>query len=486
MLTESVVLALAGGAAGLYLAYAGTHAILLLAFRGAHYIPIDARPSVPALGFALLLSLATGIVFGIAPAWMASRSDPADALRGAGRSTVDRSSALQKSLVIVQVAFSIVLLIGSGLVTQSLRNLEHQDFGFVTEGRLIVNIDPSLAGYTPDKLYGLYQRLQDTLPRIPGVLTASLSGYSPLGGNNWNERVFIEGKPPDYRWTAPSWDRVGPHYFETIGTRLRQGRTINERDTPAGRHVAVINETFARRFFPNQSPIGQHFGMGDASHSGDYEIVGIVEDAKYQDARAPAYATFFLPLLQTPSGEQLRGWVGAIELHVTGKPENLESAVRKTLADLDPNLTVLDTASFGEQVARNFNQERLIARLAELFGILALVLACVGLYGVTAYAVARRTNEIGIRMALGADRRNVLGLVLRSALAQLGLGLAIGIPLALAGGRVLASQLYGVKSYDPSILALAAVILAACALFAASVPAQHASKVDPLVALRYE
>jgi ABC-type antimicrobial peptide transport system permease subunit len=178
--------------------------------------------------------------------------------------------------------------------------------------------------------------------------------------------------------------------------------------------------------------------------------------------------------------------VGAIELHVTGKPENLESAVRKTLADVDPNLTVLDTASFGEQVARNFNQERLIARLAELFGILALVLACVGLYGVTAYAVARRTNEIGIRMALGADRRNVLGLVLRSALAQLGLGLAIGIPVALAGGRVLAGQLYGVKSYDPSILALSAVILAACALFAASVPAQHASKVDPLVALRYE
>jgi len=486
MLTESVLLALAGGAAGLYLAYAGTHAILLLAFRGAHYIPIDARPTVPALGFALLLSLATGIVFGIAPAWMASRSDPADALRGAGRSTGDRSSVLQKSLVIVQVAFSIVLLIGSGLVTQSLRNLEHQDFGFVTEGRLIVNIDPSLAGYTPDKLHGLYQRLQDALPRIPGVLTASLSGYSPLGGNNWNERVFIEGKPPDYRWTAPSWDRVGPHYFETIGTRLRQGRTINESDTPAGRHVAVINETFARRFFPNQNPIGQHFGMGDASHSGDYEIVGIVEDAKYQDTRAPAYATFFLPLLQTPSGEQLRGWVGAIELHVAGKPENLESAVRKTLADVDPNLTVLDTASFGEQVARNFNQERLIARLAELFGILALVLACVGLYGVTAYAVARRTNEIGIRMALGADRRNVLGLVLRSALAQLGLGLAIGIPVALAGGRVLAGQLYGVKSYDPSILALAAVILAACALFAASVPAQHATKVDPLVALRYE
>jgi predicted permease len=487
MLTESVLLALVGGAAGLYVAYVGTHAILLLAFRGAHHIPIEARPSVAVLGFALLLSLATGIVFGIARAWMSSQSYPADALRGAGRSTGDRSSVAQKSLVIVQVAFSIVLLVGAGLVTQSLRNLERQDFGFVTEGRLIVNIAPSLAGYTPDKLDGLYQRLEDTLPQIPSVLNASLSWYSPLGGNNANERVYIQGKPPDYGWTAPSWDRVGPHYFETIGTRLLRGRVIDEHDMPAARHVAVINETFAHRFFPNHDdPIGQHFGMGDASHSGDYEIVGIVEDAKYQDTRGPAYATFFLPLLQAPPGEPVRGWVGAIELHVAGKPENIESAVRKTLADVDPNLSVLDMVSFGEQVARNFNQERLIARLAELFGVLALVLACVGLYGVTAYAVARRTNEIGIRMALGADRRNILGLVLRSALVQLGAGLAIGIPIALAGGRVLAGQLYSVKSYDPLILGLAAVILAACALSAASVPAQHATKVDPLIALRYE
>src|SRR5207249_168256 len=379
------------------------------------------------------LSLVTGIVFGIAPAWTASQSSPIDALRGSGRSAGDRSSMLQKSLVIAQVAFSIVLLIAAGLVTQNLRNLEDQNFGFVTEGRLIVNIDPSLGGYTPDKLYGLYQRLQEKLPQIPGVLGASLSGYSPLGGNNWNEGVYIEGKPRDYRWTAPSWNRVGPHYFETIGTRLLQGRAIDERDTPAAPHVTVINETFARRFFPNENPIGQHFGKGDESHSGDYEIVGIVEDAKYQDTRGPAYATSFLPLLQAPSGEPVRGWVSAIELRVAGKPENIEPAVRKTLADIDPNLTVLKVMSFGEHVARNFNQERLIARLAELFGLLALILACVGLYGVTAYAVARRTNEIGLRMALGADRRSVLGLVLRAALTQLGLGLAIGIPAALAG-----------------------------------------------------
>jgi predicted permease len=486
MLAESLLLALAGGAAGLYVAYAGTRAILLLAFRGANYIPIEARPSLPVLGFAMFLSLLTGIVFGIAPAWIASRSDPTDALRGSGRSTGDRASILQKSLVITQVAFSIALLIAAGLVTQSLRNLEGQHFGFVTDGRLIVNIAPSLAGYTPDKLPRLYQRLEEVLPQISGVLSASLSWYSPLAGNNSNVGVYIEGKPLDYRWTAPSWDRVGPHYFETIGTRLLEGRAIDERDSSAAPHVVVINETFARRFFPNEDPIGQHLGMGDASHSGDYEIIGIVEDAKYQDARGPAYATFFLPLLQAPPGEPVRGWVGAIELHVAGRPENIESAVRKALAEADPNLPVLSMMSFGEQLARNFNQERLIARLTELFGGLALILACVGLYGVTAYAVARRTNEIGIRMALGADRGNVLGLVLRAALAQLGLGLAIGIPAALGGGYLLAHQLYGVRSYDPTILGAAALVLAACAIFAASVPARRATRVDPLVALRYE
>ncbi len=486
MLTESLLLAIAGGLAGLYVAYAGANAILLLAFRGAQHVPIDARPSLPVLSFALVVSLGTGLVFGIAPAWMASRCDPAGALRRAGRSGSDRFSTLQKLLLISQVAFSIVLLIGAGLVTQSLRNLEYQHFGFVTEGRLIVKVAPGLSGYTPDKLGGLYQRLEEKMPQIPGVLNASLSWYSPLGGDNANERVFIQGKAPDYRWTAPSWDRVGPHYFETIGTRLLRGRAIDKRDVPGAPNVAVINETFGRRFFPNENPIGQHFGMWDASHSGDYEIVGIVEDAKYQDTRGPAYATFFLPLLQAAPGDPFRGWVGAIELQVAGKPENLEPAVRKTLADIDPNLTVLSMMSFGEQVARNFNQERLIARLTELFGALALILACVGLYGVTAYGVARRTNEIGIRMALGADRRNVLGLVLRAALAQLGLGLAIGIPATLAGGNLLASQLYGVKSYDPVILGVAAVVLAGCAIVAAYFPARRATRVDPMVALRYE
>ncbi|MBZ5543132.1 MAG: ABC transporter permease [Acidobacteriia bacterium] len=486
MLTESVLLALLGGGAGLYLAYAGTRAILLVAFRGAHYVPISASPSPLVLAFAFLLSLVTGIVFGIAPAWIASHSDPADALRGAGRSTRDRSSLVRRSLVVLQVALSLVLLAAAGLLTKSLRNLHEQQFGFETQGRLIVKVDPALSGYTVARRVGLYRKLQQRLEQTPGVLSASLSGYSPMEGQNWNEDVYIEGRTPannSGRDQNSSLDRVGAHYFETIGTRLLRGRLIGDQDALGSLHEAVINRTFAQKFFPGEDPIGQHFGIGDPRHSGDYEIVGIVEDAKYQNAREPAYPTAFLPLLVTPSEA---ADIHDIELRVAGKPENLERAVRRAVSDIDPNLTVLDMMSFAEQVARNFNQDRLIARLTEFFGLLALVLACVGLYGLTAYSVARRTNEIGIRMTLGANRRNIAGLVLRGVFKQVILGLAIGMPVALVGGRLLSSELFGVKSHDPLILGLTAAILAACGLVAGFIPARRATKVDPLVALRYE
>ncbi len=490
IITESVLLAILGGVAGLFVAFAGTRTILALVFRGARYIPISPTPSLPVLGFAFLLSLVTGIVFGVAPAWVTSHSDPAEALRGAGRSTRDRSSLARKALVVVQVALSAILLTGAGLLTQTLRNLENQRLGFETQGRLVVRVNPALAGYKPEKLYGLYQQLQQRLPQIPGVISASYSLYSPMRGENWSDDIHIEAHLPDERIGA-SFDRVSPHYFETIGTRLLRGRVIGDEDTPTSRQVAVINETFARKFFPKEDPMGKHFGMGDASNSGDLEIVGIVADAKYQDAREPAYPTFFMPFLQMAKDPKLSFMIGShyiqdIELRVAGKPENLEATVRRTLANIDPNLTVLDMLSLSEQLDRNFNQDRRIARLTELFGLLALVLACVGLYGVTAYSVARRTSEIGIRMALGANRTNVLGLVLRGALLQLGLGLEVGMPVALAGGRLLSNQLYGVKSHDPAILGLAAVVLAACALVAGFVPARRAASIDPMRALRTE
>ncbi len=490
VLTESVLLAVIGGLAGLVVAFAGTRAILLLAFRGSHFVPINPTPSLPVLGFAFVLSLITGIVFGVAPAWITSHSDPAEALRGVGRSTRDRSLS-QKSLVILQISLSVVLLIGAGLVTQTLRKLENQNFGFETQGRLVVNVNPALSGYKLEKLYGLYQQLQERLPQIPGVLSASYSLYSPMSDSNWGDDISIEGHPAGGDLYA-SWDRIGAKYFETIGTRLLRGRTIGDEDTPTSQRVAVINETFARKFFPKEDPMGKHFGFGD-THVGDFEIVGIVEDTKYQDARGPAYPTFFLPFLQMTQDPNPKfpilaasHYIGSIELRVAGKPENLEASVRRTLADIDPNLIVLDVMSMREQLERNFNQETLIARLTELFGLLALILACVGLYGVTAYAVARRTNEIGIRMALGADRRNVVRMVLRGALWQLGIGLAIGIPAALAGSRLIANQLYGVKTYDPVILGLSVFVLAACALLAGFIPARRAASIEPMQALRAE
>ena len=488
VLTESILLALLGGIAGLVVAFAGTRAMLLLAFRGAHFVPIDPKPSLLVLGFAFALSLATGIVFGVAPAWITSHSDPAEALRGMGRTTRERSVA-QKSLVVLQISLSVVLLIGAGLVTQSLRRLEDQNFGFQTQGRLLVNVDPSLAGYRPEKLGGLYQQLRQRLPRIPGVLSASYSQYSPMGGNNWSGNIYIDGRPAG-NYNA-SFDRVGPRYFETIGTPLLRGRVIGEEDTPTSQQVAVINETFAQKFFPNEDPIGKRFGDGGPSRAADFEIIGIVGDAKYEDARESVYPTYFLPFLQRSSDPKLSWldpshYVGTIELLVAGKPENMEAAVRRTLAEIDPNLTVLDMLSMKEQVARNFNQETLIARLTELFGALALILACVGLYGVTAYAVARRTNEIGIRMALGADRQNVLRMVLRGALLQVGVGLAIGIPAALAASRLIANQLYGVKAYDPVILSLAVLVLTASALLAGFIPARRAASIEPMEALRTE
>ena len=322
------------------------------------------------------------------------------------------------------------------------------------------------------------------------MIDASYSIYSPLRHENWGLNIHIEGHPPDEQIDS-SFDRVGPHYFETIGTRMLRGRAITEQDTPTSRQVAVINQAFVRKFFPKEDPIGKHFGFGDSRNAGDLEIVGITEDAKYADAREPAYPMCFLPFLQLAKDPKLAfmmgsHYIGDIELRVSGKPQNLEANVRRTLAEIDSNLNVLDVLTLKEQVAQNFNQDRLIARLTELFGFLALILACVGLYGVTAYSVARRTSEIGIRMALGANRGNVLGLVLRGALLQLGLGLAVGIPAALAGGRLLSSQLYAVKSYDPLILALAAVVLGACALFAGFVPARRAASIDPMRALRTE
>ena len=495
LLTESVLLSCLGGFLGLVFAFLATRTILAIAFRGSDFIPIDAHPSMPVLLFSLLVSVLTGITFGVAPAWISSRSDPAEALRGAGRTTSHGATSSQKVLVIVQAALSLVLLTGAILLVQSLHKLEHQEFGFQTEHRYIVHVGHAFDGYSMERLEPAYRELRQRLNRIPGVITASYSIYSPMDGSNWSGPVYFQerghnaGAHGDYS----SWVRIGPDYFPTIGTRLIRGRSIGEQDTPTSPRIAVVNETFAKKFFPGQDPIGKRFGVVQTNASA-YEIVGVVEDTKYQDTHGPAYSTYFLPFLQmvhfdaaVDTADQTRSnRLRSIELHVAGTPENLESTVRQVLSQVDPEMTVIRMTSFGEQVSERMNQERLLARLTSLFGFLALSLAAIGLYGVTAYTVERRTREIGVRVAVGANRANVIAMVLRGAFRQVGIGLVIGLVLAVVAGRLIQSQLFEVTGDNPLALAAAALLLALFAVVAGVIPARRAASINPVSALRVE
>lgn len=496
-LTESVLLSLLGGAAGLGIAFAGARLILHFAFpaaRGMADIPISASPSMPVLLFAFVISLVTGVAFGIAPAWMATRVDPIEALRGASRSTARTGSLPRKTLVVFQAALSLVLLSASGLLTAALDNLEHQDFGFDQDRRMVVNFDPRLAGYQPEQLTPLYRRVYDTLSGIPGVSAVALCIYSPLNGNSWGAEVWVDGRPhpgPNDD-TFVFWERVTPEYFDVIGNPILRGRGLTEEDTSTSRHVAVINEAFARKFFKNQDPIGKYFGR-DEMGTRLYEVVGVAKDARYLNfwLDKPIVPFFFLPEQQhdfspkdgaevSPSSHFMR------DIVIVTKPgASLNFArVQQAMASVDPNLPILSIRTLREQVAGQFRQQRLIARLSSLFGALALILASIGVYGVIAYNVGSRTSEIGVRMALGADRSDVFRLILRGALALISIGLLLGIPLALAAGRFLGHQLYGINQYDPMIIASAVLILGSSALAAALIPAFRASSISPLQALR--
>jgi len=496
VLTESTLLALLGGVLGIVVAFAGTRLILHLAFQKTP-IAINAAPSSPVLGFTFAVSLLTGIVFAVAPAWMTAAADPADALRSGTRFTGGSGNWTQKSLVVAQAALSLVLLCAAGLLVQSLRNMHHQHFGFETANRYILEISPEMAGYKPPQLDALYRQLHENLSAIPGVAQVSFSLYTPMQGNNWAETVYIEGQappPPDSNQNNASWVRVSDDYFSTLGTKIIQGRAFSEHDTPTSRNVAVVNQTFAKKFFKEESPFGKHFGTIDMKHAGDYEIVGVTEDTMYWDPTAKMHPMFFLPARQWVtyddprfvSFEDVSHYLNAVELRTSGNVPGLEPQVRRALAQVNPDLAVIDFTTFSDQVEHNFSYQEMMATLTSLFGILALVLASVGLYGVTAYSVERRTNEIGIRMALGADRPNVLKLVLRGAFLQIAIGLAIGIPATVLGGRAMAAQLFGVKPYDPRIFLLTTVVLSIAAFIAALVPARRAASLEPMRALRAE
>jgi predicted permease len=499
--TESILLSLLGGAAGLAIAFAGTRLILHFTFRsapGMAGVPISASPSVPVLLFAFGVALLTGIVFGIAPAWVATRVDPIEALRGAGRSTRNTGALPRKALVVFQAALSLVLLSASGLLTAALHKLENQDFGFDQNRRIIAHTDPSLAGYRLPQLTPLYRRIHDALSSIPGVSGVALCMYSPMTGTDWGEGVWVDGRaapgPRDDNYA--NFDRVTPGYLDVIGNPIVRGRDISEQDIQTSRHVAVVNETFARKFFKNEDPIGRHFGHDGVGSEHEYEIVGIAKNTRYSsfNLTKPVAAFYLLPAAQydvdpktgLPVNDQGSHFMRDIVI-VTRPGASLSDAqVRQAMASVDPSLPVISIRTLKEQVAGQFRQERLIARLTSLFGVLSLVLSCVGLYGVTAYNAGSRTSEIAVRMALGANRRNVVLLVLRGAFALISLGLIIGLPLTFAAGKFLGSQLHGMNPYNPVVVFIAVTTLASSAFVASLIPALRSSWIAPLQALRSE
>ncbi len=497
-LTESMLLAIGGCLAGLVVAVAAARLLVALAFRSAHFLPFRVTPSLPVLAIAFGLALVTGIIFGAAPAWVATRTDPAEALRAAGRGTRDRGSFARKGLLVVQAALSVVLVAGAAMLARSLSNLEHQNFGYQISGRVLVALHNPPATYTPERLAALYRHLEDALNRIPGVQGSGLSLYNPLT-NNWGEMVIVSGHPVGNVTdeTGASWDRVSAHYLQNLGVPVLRGRGLNESDNESAPLVAVVNETFVKRFFkPGEDPIDQHFGLDLPENAGDFRIVGIVGDARFAGwgLRRPAFPMFYVPLAQTvPYPQPLMQrielsshYIGGILLLTNVPPGALEPVIVRTVAGVDPNLTITSVRTLEEQIRLTFSQERAVASLAGLFGLVALALAAIGLYGVTAYTVAQRTNEFGIRMALGADRGRLIRHVLGGAFQRVVAGLILGLPLAIGAGRLISAQLYGVAFWDPLALGVAAVALAICSLIAALIPAGRAAAISPVEALRAE
>ncbi len=486
LLTESLLLAGLGGAAGVALGYAGTHMLLALAFTDTQGLPIKASPSPVVLGFACGLSLLAAVLFGVAPAWIASQAEPVEALRSGTRAT-GGATLLQRSLVVLQAAVSLVLLLGAGLFSQSLGKLQHTDLKLESTNRYVVHINPQAAGYSQMQLGGLYRSLEDQFHAIPGVEKVGIASYTPMEDNNNGWDVKVEGRPELELQTSNV--RVSPEYFDSVGTRVLMGRGIGIQDTEHSPTVAVVNETFAKKFFrPGENPIGHHFGGGNNTH--DYEIVGVAQDTVYQDVRWKDHLMFFVPLLQRPASD--KGpmeqdellYVGAFVLQTTHAMPEMESLTRQTLSGINPNLAVVKFQTFDAQIADQFTSDRMLARLTLLFGVLALMLATIGLYGVSAYAVARRTSEIGIRMALGAERNRVTAMILRGALMQAALGLAIGVPIGWLSVRFVESQLYEVKGIGVTVLLTSVLTLVVAASMAGLIPARRAASIDPARALR--
>jgi predicted permease len=498
---EALLLSLLGGLLSLLVAYGGVKGMLALLMKDVQINPLQASPSIPVLLFALGVSLLTGVLFGIAPAWIATAANPAEALRGANRSTTDSSARPQKVLVILQAALSVALLSSAGLLIASLRNLERQDLHFQPRGRLIAFINIQASGMPYERLDGLYRQLDQAFEAVPTLHDFSYATYSPMSDNNWGSGVALPGQDPSVRNQGASYDAVSPHFFDAIGTRILLGRGITDHDTVSSTHVAVVNKRFVDQYLQGKQVIGAHFGPTlDLAH--EFEIVGVADDSKYRDPKGEVRAMYFLPITQIVDFSHVNASAATIQdaqlsqrffhyatvliVRYDGDAATAANTMRRTFQSVNSDIPIAHLLNYSDQVSDHFTQDETVVRLTIVFGVLALILASLGIYGVTAYTVGRRTSEIGIRMALGADRSHVLMMILRGAMRQTIYGLLIGIPVALAAGHLLQSQLYGVKGWNPLPLAVSSILLLLSALVAGVVPARRASSIEPMQALRAE
>ncbi|HKP36562.1 MAG TPA: ABC transporter permease [Pyrinomonadaceae bacterium] len=490
LLTESALLAMLGAGFGVLFALWIKDVMLSVSeWGGAEMAALNPQLDLRVLGFTFLLSLVTGILFGLAPAWRATRVDLTPALKDTGRNSSGMSrSWLSRGLVITQVALSFLLLVGAGLMLRTLHNLQNTDAGFNRENLLLFSVAPGQLGYRDGRLANLYRQLFARLDAVPGARGVTCSS-EPLLSTSWYSRgVFAAGAPVANNSDNQPVENgealflgVRENFLETMGIPLLQGRTLRPQDDEQSPRVAVVNQAFAKQFFPNENPIGKRFGF-DASDANQIEIVGLSADAKYTSLRDEIKPTIYLPWSQELQAVRSM----AFEMRAAGKPGALAALVREAVRSVESNLPVFDVKTQIEQSDETLRTERLFARLLSFFGALALLLTGIGLYGVLAYAVAQRTQEIGIRMALGAQVRDVLLLVVRQAIGWTLIGVMLSMAVALWVTRWLESMLYGVSTTDPLTYAMIAVLLTLVALLACWIPARRATKVDPLVALRCE
>ena len=481
LLLESVLLSAFGGLLGLVFAYWGCNALVAMMQHANNPLSIDVHPDLNVLAFTAVACIVTGILFGLTPALRATRVELTPALKQTAatlRTTRDKIYTT-KTLVVAQVAFSVVLLFCAGLFVWTLMNLETMNVGFSRDNLLLFGVSPNNGGYKGRRYADLCREIQSRVAQLPGVKSATSSLILLLSGNMWLGSIKVPGysaRPNEN--TSVSVLPVGDGFLSTMGIPLLQGRDLSPRDDESAPKVALVNETLAREYWPNENPLGRHFTLRNV----DMEVVGIVADAKYTSLRRDIPPTVYYPYVQQmDSMPQMH-----FEMRTAGDASALISSVRQVVASIDNRLPLFDVRTQTQQIDDLLYQERLFAKLVGFFATLALALVCVGLYGVMSYSVARRTSEIGIRMALGANRSNVLNMVLRGAFLQVGIGLCIGTPLAILCGRYLAHQLYGVGRFDPLVLGGATVVLSVCALLAGFLPAHRAASIEPVEALRSE